>query len=609
MLFKLSLTGIKSRLKDYIVLFSGLTISSAIFYMFMSMALNQNFLGKNSMMSASMTGFIFAFGAVLLSIITLVYIVYANSFLLSMRQRDYGMYMMLGAKSGKIGILIFLETMVLGVVATLIGIILGLGLTQVVSNMLISQLGLTITGFVGFYLPAVFVTLIFFVALFFIAALFNRRTLLKTPVLELLHGSQKPVKFKQNAGFVWLQALLGIVSLAIGYAAMINVKILVLASIPIALVTIVLGSYLVFNSLFTAVINVVRKNHKTLYKGLRSFTLNQLRFRITDYTRILSMISILFALALGAITVGLGFEKLNQQFENFTYYDAQIVTKDQKVAKEVAKLDVKTKSTYDYKIDGGTVYFIKDEFEKTPLKAMINKSSNSMGFVTTKVGTYSVADLAKETSGGYYYLNNLIPNKKATEQSPMKNVFLTQAEFDAKPQTANSIDLLTVKDFKNDAKTLQAINNLQEKKDPRLAEYMQSTKVFSYLGVRAMTSGFEFMGFFLGIAFLTMLASTLMFKILSGAQSDVSRYEMLSKIGVRRGILRKSISTEIGVLFALPGILGIVHVLFGLQFFKAFLADPYDGIWLPFTIFIVLYMIYYLITVWLYQGIVLKKIK
>ena len=82
---------------------------------------------------------------------------------------------------------------------------------------------------------------------------------------------------------------------------------------------------------------------------------------------------------------------------------------------------------------------------------------------------------------------------------------------------------------------------------------------------------------------------------------------MLSKIGVQQRVLKNSIAKEIAVLFALPGILGIVHVLFGLQFFKALLLSPYQGIWLPFVIFIALYGIYYVMTTFLYRSIVLKK--
>ncbi|HAW87803.1 MAG TPA: ABC transporter permease, partial [Enterococcus sp.] len=61
-----------------------------------------------------------------------------------------------------------------------------------------------------------------------------------------------------------------------------------------------------------------------------------------------------------------------------------------------------------------------------------------------------------------------------------------------------------------------------------------------YEGYNSLFSGFEFMGFFLGLAFLTMLASCLMFKILSGSKSDIARYEMLEKIGTRRGLLKQS---------------------------------------------------------------------
>lgn len=78
MLLKLSLTGLKGRWRDYVVLFSGLMIAAGIFYMFQSMASNDAFLSSNS--PVAMTGIIFQLGSVLLAIITLVYILYANSF-------------------------------------------------------------------------------------------------------------------------------------------------------------------------------------------------------------------------------------------------------------------------------------------------------------------------------------------------------------------------------------------------------------------------------------------------------------------------------------------------------------------------------------------------
>jgi Predicted permease. len=131
-------------------------------------------------------------------------------------------------------------------------------------------------------------------------------------------------------------------------------------------------------------------------------------------------------------------------------------------------------------------------------------------------------------------------------------------------------------------------------------------KLAAYTIINGFFSGLEFMGFFLGIAFLAMLASCLMFKILSGANSDVKRYNMLYKIGTKPKTLRASINKEIAVLFSVPAILGIIHVLIGLQLFVKILYQPYMHIEIPFAIFIVLYLGYYFLTRYLYKKIVLK---
>ena len=166
MIWKLSLTGIKSRFKDYAVLFSGLVVASMIFYMFLTITINPTFIKNDIAAPSNYVRFTFGFGIVLLVIITAVYLIYANSFLLSMRKHDYGMYMMLGAKSTKIGALIFLETLITGILATIVGILLGFGLTAIVSQLLISRLGLTVKHFAVILPNAIIWTIIFFIFIF-----------------------------------------------------------------------------------------------------------------------------------------------------------------------------------------------------------------------------------------------------------------------------------------------------------------------------------------------------------------------------------------------------------------------------------------------------------
>ncbi|ALJ23194.1 ABC transporter [Lactobacillus gallinarum] len=598
MIWKLSLTGIKSRLKDYAVLFSGLVVASTIFYMFLSLAINPGFMSKDVNAPGQYLSFIFGFGIVLLAIIIFVYLVYANSFLLSMRQHDYGMFMMLGAKSSKIGLLIFCETLLTGILATILGIVVGFGLTALVSKLLISNLGLHITHFQIVLPNAILWTLIFFVAVFFLVSLRNVHKLVRSKVIDLLHESQKPIKISRKNGLRVVEAVLGILLLAAGYYIM-GIANAILFIIPAALVTIVAGSFFTFDSFFTLIINLLLKKKNFAYHGIRVFTLGQLKFRIRDYTRILSVISLLFALALGAITVGLNFNSLKNQALVSDYYDAQIVQNTPAMQKNVDKLDLKSKATYHYVETKKELVFNKADFDKKPFK-YIKFSQHGNDFPTYTPTVAKAKDLVTPGNSANTRLSMMLLNgtKKIELVSPAKfNAIQGQKKF---------VTLIRVKDFIKEYPTLMKIEKAQMT-SPLISRVLSNTKPFTYQVVLGFASGFEFMGFFLGIAFLTMLASTLMFKVLSGAASDKVRYEMLYKIGTREKMLRRSIRNEIGVLFALPGVLGIIDVLFGLRLFKVLLPKPYMGIWLPFLIFIVLYFIYYMVTVKLYENIVLKK--
>lgn len=214
--------------------------------------------------------------------------------------------MMLGAKGRKIGQLVFLETVVIGLLATIAGIAIGMVGTTFIGQWLIKTLHAPATGFSAIWLPAILWTLGFFIVLFVFSAIYNARKLLKTPMMALLHQAQTPNRIKQRKTTFAIQIVLGLVLLAIGYYSMANIAVFQLMAIPITLVTIVAGTYFLFNSVFVALISLMKRNKKFAAEQLHTFTLSQLSFRIRDYTRILSVVSILFALALGAITVGLG---------------------------------------------------------------------------------------------------------------------------------------------------------------------------------------------------------------------------------------------------------------------------------------------------------------
>lgn len=598
MLLKLSLTGIKGRLRDYIVLFSGLVVASGIFYMFEAIATNKNFLENNSLVSSAVI--IFHLGTVLLSIITFVYIVYANSFLMTMRQKDYAMFMMLGAKGRKIAQLIFIETFVVGVSATVVGIVLGIGLSSVVQQLLINQLAIKITHFTAISSSATVFTLLFFTAIFLLAAIVNAMTIVKKPILNLLKASATPLPANRKPLTLVLEVIAGIIFLAIGYFMMTQVMKLAFLALIVALITIILGTYFMFHSILIFVLDLLKRRDRIALKNLNNFTLAQLSFRIQDYTRILSMVAMLFALALGAITVGLGFHnEIMKMTEATTSYDLLLNNGQNFDASELQSIKPTIDVAYQQKEDANTIYYDREQFDQTPL--LVKEFGEGR---TIKKVQYTGARLAKDVTA-----SDQLRSLELPDQRTKNHQFVSSEEFAALPGETTQLRLITVADFAKDKDALKDLANENFRKNPTLDKEMgrMEQKSLVYELYNALFSGFEFMGFFLGIAFLTMLASCLMFKILSGAKSDIQRYSMLEKIGTRRKLLTQSIQKEIGILFLVPGLLGVTHVLFGLQMFKALLSEPYSNLWVPFLIFFVLYFIYYILTIWIYTGIVMKQ--
>ena len=125
-------------------------------------------------------------------------------------------------------------------------------------------------------------------------------------------------------------------------------------------------------------------------------------------------------------------------------------------------------------------------------------------------------------------------------------------------------------DFVTYKKEWKKIDELQLAKYKNVKAERLDSKYQAYNRILRYCSGTVFMGFFLGIAFLAMMASCLMFKILSGASKDIIRYQMLRKIGVRRELLTKSIYKELFLVFLFPAIVGIAHVLVGMNMFRTY---------------------------------------
>ncbi|OZU89230.1 ABC transporter permease [Virgibacillus indicus] len=616
MLLKLSFSSMQKKLKDYLVLLFGLTISIAIFYMFQTLAQNKAFIESNAMISQIV--FIFHVGSFILGAITIFYIFYATSFMLTLRQKEMGMYMTLGAKKRKITQLMFFETFFIGIISLVTGILIGIGLAAGIAEIFMWQLNFSGDGFEAFYISSLITTVIFYVALFFLTSIVNAWQIGRKSVLNLLHADQKLDQIKTNGFKTFIGVFFAIILIGIGYYAMMHMAKLAEFGIIIATVTIIPGTYLIFISLLPYFIKKLKQSRTLNEKGINSFTLGQLRFRMQHLTKVLGTVAMLIALGLGAMTAGISFyHNIEIQSSMFFANDVVVHQPGNEDKKVIEAIDFTEKNSYHYKVDNEAVYFLKEDLLDNPPEI----KSYTEDFELPK--TIRVNETLPDEKYSLYENENTseLPDDwwsaLSTELNASYQMFggmdifvYSAAEYESIPSEELQVILGKVEDFTDYLPHLEKINDHQlELAEAYRGENVEvvGTKYSNYIAFQAIASGTIFMGLFLGIAFLMMMASVLMFKLLSSAGADVIRYSMLRKIGVRKSLLVKSIYRELFLLFLFPALVGLVHVIVGMQMFSFIIIEPYAKIWIPISIFLLIYGIYYWITVQMYKRIVLPK--
>ncbi|EEK71075.1 MULTISPECIES: FtsX-like permease family protein [Bacillus cereus group] len=613
MLFKLSMSGLKSKRKDYMVLLVGLIMSISIFYMFQTLALNKTFIEGNSMDGIFS---VFQTGSFLLGFITLFYILYANSFLLSLRQKEFGMYMVLGAKKHKITLLMFIETIVLGIVSLIVGVIVGIILAQGVGHLLMKELEFTGGGYHAFYVPSIIVTFIFFIALFMLSAIMNGMKLVRNSLLQLVHSNSHTERTPTKGKLTNIVVLLSIILLAVGYASMIYMKELKESGFIIATITVTLGTYMLFASFLPIIINKLKANKNRSEKGINAFTFAQLSFSINSLTKVLATVAMLVALGAGAISSGMALKNnVTNMVESAEYYDVEIKNPTAEEKKILDSITFKEKNEYRYKVDEQFIYQLKEDLERNRPLTRTGKDENSSRFVPVSRELIVGAVLSHRQEKNEDNTNvipeewgNVLRSLQKTYMNPSQKIqIVDQKMYDGIQGKEEIIILGKTDNFITYKEEWKKIDELELAKYKDMKDVHLLSKYMLYEGYYSTYSGTVFMGFFLGIAFLAMLASCLMFKILSGASKDIIRYQMLRKIGVRYELLTKSIYKELLLVFLFPAIVGIMHVLVGMSMFSFLIDNPYFRIWLPIIIFLVIYVLYYFITVQLYKKIVLPK--
>ena len=285
MLFKLSLKNIVKSIKDYAIYFFTLVLGVAIFYVFnaiesqtVMMKVSDNTAEIIRLMTNVLSGV-----SVFVSFVLGFLIIYASRFLIKRRNREFGIYLTLGMGKRKISFILFIETLAIGMISLATGLIVGAGLSQLMSIFVANMFEADMTKFkFVFSLSACIKTLVYFGIIYILVMLFNTIIIGRCKLIDLINGNRKSEKVTMKNPIVCIFVfIISMAFIGYGYYGVMGgysnlddqmlFKVIFAGSV---------GTLFLFWSLSGLILKIVMSVKKVYYKDLNSFVLRQISSKI-----------------------------------------------------------------------------------------------------------------------------------------------------------------------------------------------------------------------------------------------------------------------------------------------------------------------------------------
>lgn len=310
MLFKLSFRNITRSIKDYAIYFFTLVLGVTLFYVFNSVGSQAAVLELNNSrkLIVDLLAKILSGMSILVVFILGALIIYASRFLIKRRNKEFAIYLTLGMSKRKISRLLFFETLMIGVISLGVGLLLGIGVSQLISILIAKLFETNMDKFTFvFSEKAFFDTILYFGLIYLIVIFFNTMIVGRLKIIELLQGSKKSEKaFLKNP---LLRAIVFVVSASVlGYAYwwVNNDKVSLMDRVYNLLWPVIAGvvtTFLIFWSLSGLIMEIVTRSKKFYFKGLNSFVFRQISSKVNTAVVSMSLISLLLFLTISILSL------------------------------------------------------------------------------------------------------------------------------------------------------------------------------------------------------------------------------------------------------------------------------------------------------------------
>lgn len=334
MLCKLAWGNVRRAGRDYLVYLLTLTLGVTVFYAFNTISMQVDIAGIDEEGLAQVMGSMLGDLTYFLAGVMALLMVYANNFIMKRRKKEFGLYQVLGMGRGRVATIMALETVIVSVVAFVAGIVLGVGLSQLMTFFTASLFKTQIANFHFFFSVHAFnLTLACMLVMFVLTLLLNLRAVRRTKLIELMGAERRNESIKTRNPWIAIAIfVVGAVLVGVAYYRLLRDGFPLTATdsklqeamnqfgITTAMVTV--GTFALFWGLSGMLIKLLQSLRGVYWRGLNMFTVRQLAAKVNTVCFSMGVIAMLLFLAITSVTCGMSIANvMNENLERYNPVD------------------------------------------------------------------------------------------------------------------------------------------------------------------------------------------------------------------------------------------------------------------------------------------------
>lgn len=334
MLCKLAWGNVRRAGRDYLVYLLTLTLGVTVFYAFNTISMQVDIAEIDEEGLAQVMGSMLGYLTYFLAGVMAFLMVYANNFIMKRRKKEFGLYQVLGMGRGRVATIMALETVIVSVVAFVAGIVLGVGLSQLMTFFTASLFKTQIANFHFFFSVHAFnLTLACMLVMFVLTLLLNLRAVRRTKLIELMGAERRNESIKTRNPWIAIAIFaVGVVLVGVAYYRLLRDGFPLTATdsklqeavnqfgITTAMVTV--GTFALFWGLSGMLIKLLQSLRGVYWRGLNMFTVRQLAAKVNTVCFSMGVIAMILFLAITSVTCGMSIASvMNENLERYAPAD------------------------------------------------------------------------------------------------------------------------------------------------------------------------------------------------------------------------------------------------------------------------------------------------